>query len=252
MDALSNTWSDAARAASMAVRRAKAAARGGGASSGGGGRKGWSDAARAAALAVRRKKAAERKRQEAERRAAGGQTNAPAQKEEAWDAERVAREAEWEEIKKRARQREEDLLRRQAAAAERDGTEWRGRWTTRGTDGIMHDPHWGETSPDAPYGYEEGTGRPRQEPLYDQYGAPIIPMKKLSWYGMPLTRWKRLQKENREKSKEAEKIFGRWGSRKKFFEQHPEATEEEWKDESKRRTKLREWKKRKEMEEMEL
>lgn len=252
MDALSNTWSDAARAAALAVRRAKAAARGGSRSGGGGGRKGWSDAARAAALAVRRKKAAERKRQEAERRAAGGETNAPAKKESTWDAERAAREAAWQEIQKKARQRDEEELKRQFEASKRDGTEWRGKWTTRGSDGILHDPHWGETGPDAPYGYEEGSGKPRTEPLYDQYGAPIIPMEKLPWYGMPLTRWARLQKENRAKSKEAEKEFGRWGSRKRFFAQHPEATEDEWKDENKRRTRLREWKKRKELEEMEL
>ena len=93
---------------------------------------GWTDEARAASLAVRRAKAAERKRQQAR----------------------------------------EEMFARQREQSGRDFVE---NWYPRGRDGYSEDPHYGVSTPEAPYGYVEGTNEPRKEPLYDQYGRPIIP-----------------------------------------------------------------------------
>jgi len=41
--------------------------------------------------------------------------------------------------------------------------------------GEVLDPHWGPYGPGAPYGYHDGTGEPREEPLYDANGYPIVP-----------------------------------------------------------------------------
>jgi hypothetical protein len=66
--------------------------------------------------------------------------------------------------------------------AKRAGKEFLGNWYPRGKDGKNADPRIGVSTAEAPYGYVEGTTTPRTEPLYDQFGRPIIPRPKEDWF----------------------------------------------------------------------
>ena len=69
-----------------------------------------------------------------------------------------------------------------ARAAERDrmfeeqkkltGEDFVENWYPRDGDGEGQDPHYGETTHAAPYGFVDGTRQARSEPLYDRYGRP--------------------------------------------------------------------------------
>lgn len=187
---------------------------------------GWTDEARAASLAVRRAKAAARKEQ-------------------------------------RAR---EEMFERQREESGRDFIEG---WYPRGRDGFREDPHYGTSTPEVPYGYVEGTMDPRKEPLYDQYGRPIIPRpwedyhpKKRGGHWewvkadpkslapMPVYVGGDSDKNNTEwleKVAEAEKLWGRFGKKKRWMDKNPEATEADWQKHD--AEQLREWIKRKREEE---
>lgn len=172
---------------------------------------GWTEEARAASLAVRRARAEERKsRREAERR-------------------------------------------RQGEIGRRDGTEWVSGWYAKGADGVKHDPHWGKTAKEAPYGYNEATGKAREEPLYDEYGAPIVPRQQAKWYQVrSLAQAAKEEAYARAREKVALKEWGRFGMRKKWFAKWPESTEEEWKAWERRDRRLREERKERETEQEEV
>ena len=240
-EAVANTgWTDEARAASLAVRRANPPSLrsygvtprrtpGGAGATGGLAENRWSDAAREASLAVRRAKAAKRKKDREERRAAG-------------------------------RKRERDRMFREQR--EREGSDFAGNWYPRGRDGKSENPYYGRTSAEAPYGYIEGTMEPRKEPLYDQFGRPIIPrpwedvnrpVRKggrwtvvedpgslMSW---PVYLGGEADERDRAWLKQvdaAEKLWGRFGKKKRWMDEHPGATDADWEAEEKRQ--FREWK----------
>jgi hypothetical protein len=188
---------------------------------------GWTDEARAASLAVRRAKAAARKEQ-------------------------------------RAR---EEMFERQREESGRDFIEG---WYPRGRDGFSEDPHYGTSTPKAPYGYLEGTMDPRKEPLYDRYGRPIIPRPWEDYHPpkrgghwewvkadprsvipMPIYvgggESERKNTEWLEKVKAAEELWGRFGKKKRWMDKNPEATEADW--EKHDAEQLRQWIKRKREEE---
>jgi hypothetical protein len=111
-------------------------------------------------------------------------------------------------------------------------------WYPDGQDGLNKDPHYGETSPEAPYGVHDETGQPRTEPLYDEYGNPIIPRE--THFMRSGQQLKQDEKENREKVKKALEEWGRYGGKKRYLEENPGATEEDWKEFDKERKKQRE------------
>jgi hypothetical protein len=167
---------------------------------------GWTDEARAASLAVRRAKAAERKRQ---------------------------RDREREQMFDRQRQN--------------GGRNFIENWYPRGRDGRSEDPHYGTPTPEAPYGYIEGTMEPRKEPLYDRYGRPIVPRPWEDYHRpkKPFFPWQKDESLERdlewlEKVDAAEKLWGRFGRKKEWMDAHPNATEAEWEAYDKER--LEEWK----------
>jgi len=178
---------------------------------------GWTDEARAASLAVRRAKAKERRRRR--------------EIEELFEWQRQSR-----------------------------GRDFMGNWYPRGRDGRRNDPHYGQSTKEAPYGWVEGTMEPRKEPLYDGRGRPIIPRpwKDIHRPEKKGGRWKFIQaddgaafptpvyvggvaeqktREWLKKRDEAEAKWGRCGRRKRGFDRNPDATEEEWRkhDEEQRR-----------------
>ena len=183
---------------------------------------GWTDEARAASLAVRRAKAAVRKRQ-------------------------------------RAREREEMFEEQEQSG----GSDFIDNWYPRGRDGVKADPHYGETDRNAPYGYVEGTKTPREEPLYDRYGRPIIPRSRED-YNRPKRRggrWQLVDGDPKsvlptpiyvggeslerdmwwlEQVREAENVWGPFGRKKQWMDEHPDGTEEDW--EAYDRKGLAEWK----------
>jgi hypothetical protein len=183
---------------------------------------GWTDEARAASLAVRRAKAEARAR--------------------------------------------EEMFERQRQESGRDFVEG---WYPRGRDGFSEDPHYGSSTPEAPYGYVEGTMDPRKEPLYDRYGRPIIPRRREDYHPkkrgghwewvkadpkslalMPVYVGGDSDKTNTEwleKIRKAEKLWGRFGKKKRFFDKNPGATEEDWKKHD--AEQLRKWIERKRAEE---
>lgn len=114
-------------------------------------------------LAVRRAKAGERRR----KTEVGGPASRNPATEEGAKAE-ARRQVE-------ARRRKKRIEAMFAAQRRKGGDRFVDNWYPRGGDGLREDPHYGETSPEAPYGYVEGTQWPRREPLYDSQGRPIIP-----------------------------------------------------------------------------
>ena len=232
--------------------------------------------ARAASLAVRRAKAALRKRLEASRRNDAlrapyypkpgvkrplKKTQMPSDSgelfytgEKDWwkqpwtDASRYG--APWDALEegapvatakeKTAKQKRRDEL--FAEQREMTGKAFFGNWYPRGDDGKYQDPHYGETSKEAPYGYVDLSGEnpygdenkkrvPRTEPLYDASGRPIIP-RPAGGYGPERAGVWPFQKDYsverdlfyaRQQLK-AEAEWGRFGEKKRFFEKNPGAT----------------------------
>jgi hypothetical protein len=177
---------------------------------------GWSDEARSASLAVRRAKAAHRKK--------------------------VRKQQEAEERKKKR----DKMFEKQRKDG---GTEFAGNWYPRGKDGRYEDPHYGRTTPTAPYGFVDGTNKPRKEPLYDSMGRPIIPRPKK--FALPvapdLFKWQRQERRSEEpvwlrEIEKAKKLWGRFGKKKRWMDKNPGATDEEWEKYDKKR--YEEWKKR--------
>jgi len=109
-------------------------------------------------------------------------------------------------------------------------------WYPRGDDGKNADPRFGESTPGAPYGYVEGTKTPRKEPLYDQWGRPIIPRPKRDWFEADVAGFGcfshnyGLDRANvwATKVDAATKKWGPFGQKKKYLEAHPGATEKDW------------------------
>lgn len=166
---------------------------------------GWTDEARAASLAVRQEKA------------------------------ELRRQARW------STERREAEFKRQQEICRKSGTKFQGNWYPRGLDGLDRDPHHGKTGPEAPYGYEDTTGKPRKEPLYDEYGNPIIPRIKRAWQEtagdggptlFPKLRDKWIAEEAawKAKSKEARDEWGRFGEKKRWLDENPDKTEADWKE----------------------
>jgi hypothetical protein len=123
-----------------------------------------------------------------------------------------------------------------AEQARRAGKEFLGGWYPRGADGKNADPRIGETTAEAPYGYVEGTKTPRKEPLYDQWGRPIIPRPKKDWFEADVAGFGWLSQDIGlarakvwlRKSDEAMAKWGPFGQKKKFMDANPGATDGEW------------------------
>lgn len=162
-----------------------------------------------------------------------------------------ARVASLEVRRAKARTREEkekaraEMFEKQMKAGGKDFIE---HWYPKGRDGQREDPHYGETPPQAPYGWIEGTVRPRTEPLYDKVGRPIIPRTWEEWH-RPGPDAKQRQADWEARTDAAEKEWGRFGRKKQFLTDNPGATEEDWNAEEKRR--LIEWIKQKRQEKRE-
>jgi len=148
-------------------------------------------------------------------------------------------------------------------------------WYSRGSDGIQSDPHFGERSADAPYGYVDGTREPRTEPLYERDGQAILPRPEDDanprfWqgWGLPSYRSDELQQkvdefddlfgwglpshivESQQEGEEAydfmgwganarnaewlneraeaDYLWGPFGKKKKWMDQHPNSTSADW------------------------
>ena len=116
------------------------------------------------------------------------------------------------------------------------GKDFLGNWYPRGDDGKTQDPRIGESTPDAPYGYVEGTTTPRKEPLYDQWGRPIIPQSKQDWFEADVVGFGALSHDYGmdrakvwiKKVDAAENTWGPFGQKKKFMDAHPGATNKDW------------------------
>jgi hypothetical protein len=164
-----------------------------------------------------------------------------------WTDEARAASLATRRAKAEARQRKrEEMFERQHRDAGRNFVE---NWYPRGRDGGYEDPHFGETSADAPYGYVEGTKEPRKEPLYDIYGRPIVPRPKEDYAPGRMFSSKRERQAKRDRLREwldrvkaAEKEWGSFGKKKEWMDKHPEATESDWEAYDQKR--LEEWKKR--------
>jgi hypothetical protein len=123
-----------------------------------------------------------------------------------------------------------------AEQQKRAGKEFLGGWYPRGADGRNVDPRIGETTAEAPYGYVEGTKTPRKEPLYDQWGRPIIPRPKKDWFEADVAGFGALSQDfGLERAKvwirkvdEATAKWGPFGQKKRWMDAHPGATEGEW------------------------
>jgi hypothetical protein len=177
---------------------------------------GWSDEARAASLDVRRAKAAKRKKADAK-----------------WEAEQ-------------RKKKREKMFDRQREVA---GKQFIESWYPRGRDGRNEDPHIGRTGPEAPYGYVDGTADPRKEPLYDRFGRAIIPRLKDDWFPQELNLfpWQQEARSNivrahQAENKAAEKLWGAFGKKKRWMDDHPGATDADWKAHDQKR--YDEWKRK--------
>lgn len=91
-------------------------------------------------------------------------------------------------------------------------------------EGDVVDPHWGDWSNDAPYGYSDETGLRRSEPLYDVDGYPILPIRRQKLRSTPEgTYWTVTDEDGAEAMNNAEDRFqdamqkwGRWGEKGKM------------------------------------
>ncbi len=217
---------------------------------------GWTDEARAASLAVRRAKAAARREKEAAERGTETKTTSRTKKPTSDEAEAyydsLHDQAEWDDMGRRY----EEMLAEDAEYEERQRQrrqslfDWQDRevdpalgpyherhWYPRGMDGLNKDPKIGKRSAEAPYGYRTHDGVARTEPLYDEMGYPIIPtnwmeLNKVEWYDSAKAKYDAEKKAALEK-------WGRFGSRAEFFRQHPTATEDDWKDTDWNRGRIR-------------
>jgi hypothetical protein len=123
-----------------------------------------------------------------------------------------------------------------AEQQKRAGREFLGGWYPRGEDGKNADPRIGDSTPEAPYGYVEGTKTPRKEPLYDQWGRPIIPRPKKDWFEADVAGFGALSQDfGLERAKvwirkvdEATAKWGPFGQKKRWMDAHPGATEGDW------------------------
>jgi len=108
------------------------------------------------------------------------------------------------------------------------------QWYSRGSDGSLSDPHYGDRGLNAPYGFVDGTSEPRNEPLYDQNGAPIVPRPEkdtdspLLWHTWDSLEAQRRNEEWLKESDEAEDLWGPFGRKKKWMDQNPDATSADW------------------------
>ena len=196
---------------------------------------GWTNEARAASLEVRRAKAARR------------------QTEQAPSTGSDAKEAWWVRAAKQMRRdftRNDPPTPLPAQPVDRNpgraklfaeqrkvtGKDFLGNWYPRGNDGKTQDPRIGVSTAEAPYGYVEGTRTPRQEPLYDQYGRPIIPRPKKDWFEPEVVGLGPFAEDFglargmvwADKLDKAEKLWGEHGKKKRFMDAHPGATEAQW------------------------
>jgi hypothetical protein len=218
---------------------------------------GWTDEARAASLATRRAKAAERKGQKpvgGDQKAEGGKPPSPsprlddAARRKAADADLAAakRQAR-KDVEKRRRAKERERMFDQQR--ERAGRDFVNNWYPDGHDGATEDPHYGVSTREAPYGYVEGTDRPRSEPLYDTYGRPIVPRPRED-YHPPWNPFRGVIGKDEtmerdlawiDKKDKAEKEWGPFGRKKQFMARNPGATEADWEKHDKEQ--FEQWKK---------
>jgi hypothetical protein len=132
---------------------------------------------------------------------------------------------------------------------ERGGRDFIENWFPRGEDGKEEDPHYGVSTREAPYGYVDGTDRPRKEPLYDAHGRPIVPKSWEEWNRPAKSGVWPFQKDVSaerdvawlKKVRKAEEYWGPFGQKKRFFDRNPGATEKDW--QKYERKQYEEWKK---------
>ncbi len=257
MELLANNWTDEARAASLAVRRAKARSR-----------------AREAIIARKRKAffdenpdatevdwivhdERELQKWRDERDFERWEKRNPGQSMDDWRrAKRERLDAWWEERAKR----DQWIYDAQAEGRRKRGEPYIDAWLPREADGAPYpsyydeetgrlielppdlygdftpsggppvryviDPHWGHYSTNAPYGYHDETGEPRTEPLYTQGGYPIVPRT-------PHTsaRAKRDDpgwQDYEERAAAALQKWGLYGEKKQWLDEHPGMTDADW------------------------
>lgn len=152
-----------------------------------------------------------------------------------WTDEARASSLAVRQAKARQKRKERDAM--FAEQQQRGGDDFIENWYPRGRDGKYQDPHYGRTSREAPYGYVDGTDTPRKEPLYDRYGRPIIPRTRDEYTKPEMSGMWPFQKDTSlgrdlywmGKVERAEKTWGPFGRKKRFMDEHPGASEEDWK-----------------------
>ena len=117
------------------------------------------------------------------------------------------------------------------------GKDFHGNWYPQGDDGGLTNPYVGKVADDAPYGYHEITGKPRTDPLYSRTGMPIVPRTKEDWDAKDsdLSLWQKLntprdQWPSAKRDAYGQKVqnlayqLGAFGSKRDWMAQHPGAT----------------------------
>jgi len=211
---------------------------------------GWTNEARAASIAVRQAKARARASAAASGRA-GVPQETEAQRNARMDAADQAADARHEPglrdgtapVKSSTPDGEEESQRDLMFDEQRQiaGKDFHGNWYPQGDDGGLSNPYVGKTADDAPYGYHEITGKPRKDPLYSRTGMPIVPRSKADWDAKDsdLSLWQKLntprdQWPSEKKDAYGQKVqslafeLGAFGSKRDWMAQHPGATESQW------------------------
>ena len=263
MDRLANNWSDEARAASLEVRRARARARARQAAV----EKAWREFRRENPDAThvdwiiqdeknlqewRENRDYERWREENPNGTDAEWEKERAARNDAWSRDKKSKDqAQWEEQRKGRRRRWNEPFVENWFPREDDGavvpsyydeeTEElielpRDVWPDHLREdpglkqGEVLDPHWGPYGPDAPYGYHDGTGEPREEPLYDANGYPIVPREPLrSRHGNSAEDYQS-DEDWRRRSEDALGHWGRWGQKRKWMRKHAGLGEADWRE----------------------